>query len=421
MTSQPARKNSRSSSKLRVQSRRVALLIESSRAYGRSLLLGIAKYVRQHRAWSVQSEEWRWTDGPPAWLTKWDGDGVIARIETRELATSVRRLGIPVVDLRGSMAGCDLPLIDTDDKEVSHLAAAHLMDRGFRHFAFCGFVGANYSDTRCLWFVESLARAGFRCSVYQPSKARKSMQTVAHEKRGLLDQHDMARWLAALPKPVGIMACNDIRGQQVMNMCRRTGLVVPEEVGVIGVDNDEVLCELSDPPLTSVAPDTVRIGYDAAVLLEQLMAGCKLQDKPVFVPPKGIVVRRSTEVLAMDDRQLAAGIRFIREHAVDPITINDAARAAGMSRRAFERRFISTIGRPPKAEVIRLRLERAKELLTESDWTLSEIAEKTGFNHGEYLHTVFTQKLGMTPAKFRTSLRLIDTDLPLFLGLGRKF
>jgi LacI family transcriptional regulator len=384
----------------------VALLIESSRAYGRGLFLGIAKFVREHHQWSVQSEEWKWTDPLPVWLRDWDGDGVIGRVETPEMAAGLQQLGVPVVDVRGSVGGVGLPLIDTDDGKVAQLAAEHLMDRGFRHYAFCGFVGANYSDKRSHWFQERLAQPGFSCHVYLPPKQLVETQTTGYEKQGLLFQEDLSRWLLGLPKPVGMMACNDIRGQQVLNLCRRLDLVVPEEVAVIGVDNDEVLCELSDPPLSSVAPDTLRIGYDAAVLLERMMAGGDCPANPVFIPPLGIATRRSTEVLALNDRQLAAGLRFIRDHAFDPITINEVARAAGMSRRVFERRFVAQMGRPPKAEVLRLRLERVKQLLVDTDWSLAEIAQRTGFNHGEYLHAVFTQKIGISPGKFRRQAAL---------------
>lgn len=381
--------------------RRVALLIESSRGYGRGLFLGVAKFVRQRHDWSVQSEEWRWTDGPPAWLKNWDGDGVIARVETPEMARLIRRLGVPAVDLRGTVTGFDFPLLDTDDRKVAELAAEHLMDRGFREFAFCGFAGANYSDKRRQWYRERLARAGFGCHIYNPPQARGKGETIQLEKRGLLFQENLLAWLKALPKPVGIMACNDIRGQQVLNLCLRAELIAPEEVAVIGVDNDETLCELSDPPLTSVAPDTLRIGYEAAALLQRMMEGQAPSKNPALIPPLGIVTRRSTEVLAMEDRRLAAGLRFIRERAFDRITMNEAARAAGMSRRVFERRFARQVGRTPKAEALRLRLERVKQFLTDTDWSLDEIAGRTGFKYGEYLHTVFTRKLGITPGKFR--------------------
>src|SRR5580698_2455417 len=154
--------------------RRVALLIESSRAYGRGLFRGIAKFVREHHEWSVQSEEWKWTDGLPAWLRNWDGDGVIGRVETPEMAKLLQQLQVPVVDVRGSVVGLDFPLIDTDDRLVARLAAEHLMNRGFREFAFCGFVGANYSDTRCRIFAERIAEAGLKCHIYTPPVPLKS-------------------------------------------------------------------------------------------------------------------------------------------------------------------------------------------------------------------------------------------------------
>jgi len=394
----------------RKRGRRVALLIESSRAYGRGLFLGIAKFVREHHEWSVQSEEWKWTDAFPAWLKNWDGDGVIARVETPKMAAFIKQLGVPAVDLRGSVSGFDLPLIDTDDQKVANLAAEHLIDRGFRHYAFCGFVGANYSDKRSRWFEERLAQSGFSSHVYCPPMRAMEVQTIRYEKQGLLFQEDLGRWLVSLPKPIGVMVCNDIRGQQVLNLCRRLNLAVPEELAIIGVDNDEILCELSDPPLSSVVPDTFRIGYDAAVLLERMMAGGKPPAKPILIPPRGIETRRSTEVLALGDRQLAVGLRFIRDHAFDPITVNEAAKAAGMCRRVFERRFAAQMGRSPKAEVLRLRLERVKQLLADTDWNLAQIAERAGFNYGEYLHTVFVQKIGITPGEFRKQAALASRN-----------
>jgi LacI family transcriptional regulator len=391
---------------IRKRGRRVALLIESSRAYGRGLFLGIAKFVREHHEWSVQSEEWKWTDAFPAWLKNWGGDGIIARVETPKMAAFIKQLGVPAVDLRGSVSGFGLPLIDTDDRKVARLAAEHLMDRGFRHYAFCGFVGANYSDKRSRWFQERLAQSGFSCHVYCPPLQVTEAQTIGYERRGLLFQEELGRWLVSLPKPIGVMACNDIRGQHILTLCRQLALVVPEEVAIIGVDNDEILCELSDPPLSSVAPDTLRIGYDSAVLLDRMMAGGRHPARPILIPPCGIVTRRSTEVLALDDRQLAVGLRFIRDHAFGPVTINEVAKVASMCRRVFERRFAAKMGRSPKAEVLRLRLEKVKQLLTDTDWNLSQIAEKTGFNYGEYLHTVFTQKIGVTPGEFRRHAKL---------------
>jgi len=385
----------------------VALLIESSRAYGRSVLLGISKFVRQNRNWFVQSEEWRWTDGPPTWLKTWHGDGIIARIETREVASAIQELAIPAVDVRGSVNNTGLPIIDTDDEKVAILAIEHLAERGFRQFAFCGFVGANYSDKRCRWFQEHLARSGYECIVYQPPETLRNAQTIEYEKRGLFFEKHVAEWLLKLPKPVGLMACNDIRGRQLTKLCRLNGLMVPEQVAVVGVDNDEVLCELSDPPLTSVVPNAIGIGYQAALLLDHLMAGELPPSAPILVAPSGVVTRRSSDVLALGDQRLAKGLRFLRENAFHEVGVSEVARAAGLSRRVLERRFVNLLGRSPKAEVTRLRIQRAKELLRETDWTLAEIAERTGYKHAEYLHAVFSQQTGMTPGAYRKPLAQI--------------
>jgi LacI family transcriptional regulator len=204
-----------------------------------------------------------------------------------------------------------------------------------------------------------------------------------------------------------------------MNACRRLDLTVPEEVAVVGVDNDAIFCELSDPPLTSVALDTSRIGYEAAALLERMMDGGRPPERPVLIPPLEIVTRRSSDVLAMTDRQLAVGARFMREHVFETITTNDMARAAGMSRRVFERRFLAQVGRSPKTEVLRLRLERVKDLLSDTDWNLAQIAERTGFKYSEYLHTVFSQKLGMTPGAFRRKRKLESAGQRVIRGSGK--
>lgn len=390
------------------QRRQVAVLVDFSRSYGRGLLSGVAKFVREHHEWSVQSEEWRWTDATPAWFRNWKGDGALAWVETPELANIIHALRVPVVDVRGSVPGCGLPLLGTENQIAVNLVAEHFLQRSFRHFAFCGFVGANYSDQRSHFFQERLAQAGLACAIYSPPETSRDAQVIELEKRGLLYQDHLSRWLKSLPKPVGVMTCNDIRGHQVVNACRRANLAVPEEVAIVGVDNDEIFCELCDPPLTSVALNTLQIGYEAAALLERIMDGGKSPEQPVLIPPLGIVSRRSSDVLAMSDRQLAAGARFMREHAFQPININDVSRAAGMSRRVFERRFLAQVGRPPKAEVLRLRLERAKALLADTDWSLAQIAERTGFKYGEYLHTVFTQKVGISPGRFREQKKRLD-------------
>lgn len=382
---------------------RVALLIESSRAYGRGLLRGISKYVREHECWAISFEEWSWTQA--AWLADWEGEGIIARIETRAVAKAVCRMGIPVVDLRGSVPGLALPLLDTDDQAVAALAAEHLQERGFRNYAFCGFVGANYSDKRSRWFAERVAQMGGTCQVYHSPRSVRASGTIELEQQELHFEADLMRWLAALPKPVGIMACNDIRGQQVMKACRVLGLLVPDEVSVVGVDNDEVLCELSDPPLTSVVPNTLCIGYEAAALLDRMMCGHKAGKYQHFVAPLGVVTRRSTDVLAIPDLAIASVLRFIRDHACEGIQVPDLVRVAALSRTVLERRFSGLVGRSPKAEILRVQLTRARQLLAETELSLSDIAERSGFKHPEYFNAIFRLKVGVTPGRYRRQVK----------------
>jgi LacI family transcriptional regulator len=383
----------------------VALLIEASRAYGRGLLSGIAGFVREHQNWSVLYEEWTWADAPPGWLKGWDGDGIIVRLETQGMAAAIQPLKIPKVDVRGSVSGLNIPLIDTDDHEVASMAANHLLERGFRHCAFCGFVGANYSDKRSTWFRECITKAGVACDIYTPPSVLAGGDTIEVEKWSLQFDEDLMDWLKYLPKPVGIMACNDIRGQQVINACRRLDLMVPDEVAVIGVDNDEVLCELSDPPLSSVVPNCGRIGYDAARLLDSLMEGKPAPPSPMYVQPAGIVTRRSTDVLAISDRAIASVVRHIRDHACEGLSVANLVHVAALSRSVFEHRFRKLVGRSPKAEIMRVQLQRAKQLLTESDMTLTGIADKCGFKYPEYFSAVFRLKTGITPGGFREQMR----------------
>ena len=385
---------------------KVALLIESSRAYGRGLLQGIARYVRGHGTWSIFHQERRASDPPPAWLKGWCGDGIIARIEDRKLAAAIRRLGVPAVDVRGLLLDLGLPLIETDDVEVVRLAAEHLQERGFRQFAYCGFPGANYSDKRSRLFSERIAESGFECRIYQPQVRLKSNASFEQEQHGLIYEADVARWIAGLPKPIGLFACNDIRGQQVLNVCREIGVAVPDEVAVLGVDNDTVLCELADPPLSSVIPNTERIGYEAAALLDKMMAGGPVPGTTIYVPPLGIATRRSSDVLAIDDRHVAAAVRFIRDNACARIDVGDILAAIPLSRSVLERRFATLVGRAPKAEILRVQLQRARELLAATDFPLNVITEKAGFKHPEYFSAIFKKKTGLTPGQYRESARL---------------
>ena len=232
--------------------KKIALLIESSRVYGRGVLRGIAIYARTHANWSIYQQERGLGDPPPKWLRNWRGDGIIARADTKQLASEVRRLQLPTVDLSGLFPLPGVPVIETDDRGVVQLACDHLLERGFRSFAFCGFAGAGYSERRKALAIDYSGALG--CDSFG---VRDPAPRVWQARRGLnraacCTTRQLGDWLVGLEKPTALLACNDIRAQQVLNVCRERGIQVPDEVAVMGVDNDEVFCELADPPLSSV-------------------------------------------------------------------------------------------------------------------------------------------------------------------------
>jgi LacI family transcriptional regulator len=374
--------------------RKVALLVETSNAYARGLLHGIVSYIREHQPWSVFLSEHSRGDQPPEWLTKWDGHGVIARIENASIAKAIRRLRIPVVDVSAARLIPSLPWVETDDAAIARVATEHLIERGFRHLAFCGDDRFNWSKWRREHFERLVLAAGYRPFSFclrqgQFANAEAEVEAIGD-------------WIGALPKPAGIMACYDFRGQQVLDACRRRGIRVPDDVAVIGVDNDELLCDLSDPPLSSVILNTQRTGYEAAALLDRMILGERVKPEAHLIEPLGVATRQSTDALAIEDPSVVAVVRYIREHACEGISVKQVLQAQPQSRRLLESRFKKLIGRTPHEEIVRVRLNHAKVLLTESTLSIERIAQLAGFMHVEYLSTVFRQKVGMPPSQYRS-------------------
>ena len=380
---------------------RVALLIESSRSYGRELLMGVARYVRIHGPWSIEFEEGDPGEHFPKWFDRWKWDGILARVSSPAMAELLGRSGVPVVDLSASLPEARFPRIRSDEKLVGHMAAEHLMERGFKNYAFCGFNGMDWSDMRRDSFEERVLEGGFYCHVFDKTEPRQSTSGLDYEEHGELYERELASWLQSLPKPCGLMTCNDSRGRQVLNCCRELGLAVPDEVAVIGVDKDEIYCELSDLPLSSVILNTQQIGFKGADLLARLMAEGNTDFQSILVKPLGVLARQSTDVLAIDDRFIAAALRLIREHACNGLDVADLLKVVPLSRSVLERRFSKILGISPKGEILRVRLNRVSRLLAESDLSLAEVAEKAGFDNPEYMNRLFKGKMGITPGEFR--------------------
>ena len=370
---------------------KVALLFEATNSYARSLLIGIGEYILSHGPWRVYYAELSTTDSPPPWLAKWDGQGVIIRGENRQVARAVDKLSLPVVDLTPSRLLPRAPWVKSDDAAIARLAAQHFLERGFKTFAFCGDPRFSWSNRRGDQFGLLIRGAGYPCHVYAPAKPLPSSDA---------EVNTIADWLAELPKPIAVFACYDNRGQQVLEACRRKGLAVPEEVAVLGVDNDEVLCGLSPPPLSSVSLNPRRTGWEAAALLSLMMKGEKLEATAHLIPPVGIVNRQSSDILAVADPKIASALRFIREHACEGIGVSDVLRHCPMARRALETRFRKLLGRTPHQEILRVQVNRVKELLVGTELPVWEIAERTGFDP-EYLSVVFKQVAGIAPSEYR--------------------
>lgn len=397
---------------------RVSLFIESSRAYGRGLLTGIVRYVRENGPWSISYQECRLGEFSPAWLRHWSGDGIIARVADARMAAAVVQTKRPVVDVFGQVAHTGLTTVCPDDQQVARLAAEHFLERDFQYLAYCGYSGIPYSENRCAAFARLASDAGRQCEVYSTVTPRihRIRPTVSPafswEQSGQSDERALRRWLQSLPKPVAIMACNSIRGQQVLSACRQLEIPVPEKVAVIGVDTDEIICELSDPPLSSVILNAARAGYEAAAQLARMMSGERARQQTILVDPIGVACRRSTEVVAVDDPHVAAALRHIRDHACENLTIADLLKVVHLSRAALHRRFRAALGRSPKAEILRIRLERACRLLAETDLPLAEVALRVGFSSPEHFSYLFKAKLGQTPGQCRAASRFSSHPKP---------
>ena len=374
----------------------VALIVETSIHYGRQVLRGVTRYLQSHQPWSVFLEQRELWTLPPTWLQTWRGDGVICRKTTAKLAQALTKACIPLVDLSDASPHFTVPRIESNHRSIGALAADHLLERGFTRMAFCGFSDQAWSIGRREGFVARLTERGHSCTVWD------SPWTGPLARSWEREQDQITRWLQSLPRPTGIFACSDMRGQHVLDACQRIDMAVPEEVAVIGVDDDAVMCNLCHPPLSSVVPNAERVGYAAASLLDRLMSGEKPPTQPMLIEPLGVTTRQSTDVLAIDDPAVAAVVRFIRERACHGCSMKEVERHSTLSRSLLERQFRKYLGRSPQAEIRAVQLKRVKQLLGESDLPLEKIAALAGYSHPEYMSVVFKRETGLTPGDYRT-------------------
>ena len=376
---------------------KVILLIESSRLSGRDILAGIAKYTQLYGPWQFYRR-------PPVYiqsdqkldikkLKEWNPDGIIAR-DTDDVKL-ILRLGIAAVISK--VVSKDLPrcyTLEVDSASAGKLQVEHLLDRGFSNFAFIGFDDMPWSQANCKSVQQRLAKTGFDLNLYQQPR-NKSKPSVENE------QLFIAEWLKTLPKPVGLIACNDIRAQQVIEAARIAGLRVPEQIAVIGADNDETICNLTDPPLSSVSLDYVKAGFQMAELLDKLMKAQHVTQKNLVVKAQAVIARQSTNTMAIEDPEVAHAMHFIKKFSRKYLKVIEVCDAVSCPRRSLERKFRNALGRSVTDEIKRWHCQSIAQMLLETDLSIEKIAIELGHPDAKHIARFFKKVKGSTPGEYR--------------------
>jgi LacI family transcriptional regulator len=376
---------------------KVILLIENSRSHGRGILQGITRYSRLHGPWAFYNEAGEHEKALP-YLKKWGANGMIAHILNPKFDTNRIARDLPTIYIvdRGLIEGA--PNIIGDYYATGEMAAKHFLDRGFRNFAYVGFSDMYWSNARAESFDNSIVTAGYKCLHYNSR-----LSSFVHSWERELSK--LSEWLLLLPKPVGLMAANDDHGRHILEACKITGMRVPEDVAVLGVDNDELVCNLSHPPLSSIALGTEKAGYEAAELLHRMMDGDKPGDAKIIVSPLYVVTRQSTDMIAVEDEDVSNALRYIRQNKLNnPIDVNDVVRATMTSRRSLERKFKKIVGRSIHSEIKRVRIAQIEMLLLETDFSITQIAMKMEFSSVEQMARYYREETSISPREFRRQM-----------------
>jgi len=357
----------------------VHIIVPLEWSYTRQLVLGV-------RAYSREKQDWRLVLGGEFPVRAREAHaGAIALVRTPALMRRLCASGLPCVNVSGRLKGSALPRVMPDQKAVAAAAAEHLLERRYRHFIFVGDTSEGFSGERAKGFAAAVAKAGHSCES--------------------LELNALPTALKRTPKPLAIMTYLDDVAPAAMSACRAANLEIPREVAIVGVNNDEVFCELTDVPLSSVDPNAERVGYEAAAMLDRMLRGKRPPPSPVLIAPRGVVIRASSDYFALEDPELAKAVQYIQEHACDPMTVNDILAHINISRRTLEYRFRDQFGRSLHDEMRRVQLERAKQLLLRTDLTIPDVGERSGFAYVNRFSTLFRDAVGMPPGQYRKTFR----------------
>jgi LacI family transcriptional regulator len=389
----------------------VGLVFDYSTGYCRGVLRGIKQFAEARPHWVLlPSVPELAAIGA---LARSNPNGFIGYVFKKGLVETIERLGKPWVNVCGVMPDPGIPWVGTDDVRIGQMAASHLLDRGIRHFGFIGHSRHAGSERREAGFRSAIERAGYTLNCYHEHGAQ---QFDSRVHRWALCP-GFRSWVMSLPRPAGVSAFYDMWGLQLAEVCRDLGLRVPADVAIVGIGNDDLLCEMSRPSLSSVAVPAEQIGHEAAALLERLMAGSAPPEGPIMLPPLGVVTRQSSDVLAIGDLDVAAAVRFIRQRGHRPIRVGDVLREVPISRRALERKFRQVLNRGVSEEIRRVHVDRARALLAGTDLPMSALADHAGFSNATHLSVVFRQETGMTPTSYRRLFRARPRETRTLAGL----
>lgn len=382
----------------KLQVRAVAVLIETETSWGRRVIRGIASYADKHAFWHLLIDP-RDHEQRSSLPDGWRGHGVIARIASRLQADQIQDKKLPAVDVDDvydTLPG--VGRVITDEAARAELAVEHLLARGFTQFAYFAPPSHRYSNYRGEAFHQAVSARGFECHVYRPGyRAGRKMTWVEQQRR-------VNRWLMSLPRPIAILAVDAHHARQLAEVCHFSSIRVPDEFAILAGDSDDLLCEVSTPPLSAVSLACERIGYEAAAMLHRMMEGEVAPQHPVLVAPHGVISRQSTDFLAIDDPMIVRALRFIQKHTQHGIGVDDVLREVPLSRRSLEIQFRAYLGRTPAEEIRRVQLERARELLTDRELSITEVALSSGFSNATRFGIAFRKKFGTTPRNFRKQL-----------------
>ncbi len=358
----------------------------------RCMVRGIVRYCRSHTLWKFIEYKGMPLARSPH-LECFDYDGLITPLNTPIEIRSARAKRVPVVAIsRGlPISGVSYHSVISNDALIGEMGARHFLDKGFRNFAYYGASHYRWALMRRDGFCRTVKKAGFSVAIAETPHARvfdKAMPCLR-------------RWLTELPRPLAVMASDDLPGRHILAACQEMGLQVPEQVAVLGVDDDDVLCEMAAPPMSSVVQDCDRIGYEAAALLDRIMRGERLPPQTIEIPPLRIVTRRSTDVTAIEDADVAKVLRLIHSKTSEPLSVKALLRNVPMSRRTLERRFAAALGRSPADEIRRCRLDRAMLLLRTSTLKIDLVAIKSGFGDARGMAAAFRHGLKTSASAYR--------------------